>query len=330
MTAQVPAGQADRTNATYDEQRRARSEEDSRVSTTTDAAVIDYHDLLTSAESLDALPVTVARIASLIASGDADIFEIVEVVSLDQALTAMLLRRANSGAEGRRVEIRTVRDAAVRLGDRELLSMAMEASFSSIRERPLPAYGRAEGQLWRHSVAASLTADVIRRRARADVPREASTAALLHDFGKVILCNHFGPQVLEMLARAAANDGVSVLEAERTVFGVTHADIGGLVAAKWKLPHTIVDSIIHHHDATPDLAPVVATVSLAHAMVPEVVSVLEPPADPEAPPASLAVSPVESHAPLFDILRIPVGDYPGLLEAARVKFVALSERYSVA
>jgi hypothetical protein len=34
--------------------------------------------------------------------------------------------------------------------------------------------------------------------------------------------------------------------------------------------------------------------------------------------------------PLFDILRIPVGDYPGLLEAARVKFVALSERYSVA
>lgn len=297
------------------------------MTTKTDAAAIDYHDLLASAENLDALPVTVGRLASLIASGDADIFEIVEVASLDQALTATLLRRANAAAVRGRVEIRTVRDAAVRLGARALLSMAMEASVSSRTEETLPAYGLAEGQLWRQSVAASITADVIRRRARADVPLEASTAALLHDFGKVILTNHFGPQVLEMLTRAADNDGVSVLEAERTVFGVTHADIGGLVAAKWKLPHTIVESIIHHHEVTPALSAVSATVSLACAMVPEVVTVLEPPADAEAPPASLPVSPVESHAPLFDVLRFPVEEYPGLLEAARVKFVALSERY---
>ena len=299
------------------------------MTTKTDAPLIDVGDLLSSAETVDALPITVGRLASLIASGKADIFEIVEVVSLDQALTATLLRRANSATVRGRVEIRTVRDAAVRLGASALLSMAMAASVSTKLNRALPAYGLAEGQLWRQSVAASITADVIRRRARAEVPMEASTAALLHDFGKVVLSNHFGPQVLEMLSRAALNDGLTLLEAERAVFGVTHADIGGLVAGQWKLPQSIVDSIVRHHEAAPDQSAVSATVSLAHAMVPEVVTVLEPPADLGAPALPPAVSPVESHAALFDVLRFPVRDYPELLEASRAKFVELAERYSV-
>lgn len=294
----------------------------------TATAVLDHRELLSSAETIDALPITVGRLASLISAGNADIFEIVEVVSLDQALTATLLRRANSASVRGRVEIRTVRDAAVRLGASALLSMAMAASVSFKMNRALPAYGLAEGQLWKQSVAASLTADVVRRRARADVPMEASTAALLHDFGKVVLSSHFGPQVLEMLSRAAQADGMSLLRAEQVVFGVTHSEIGGLVAAHWKLPHSIVDAIVRHHDASADLSPVSATVSLAHAMVPDVLAAKDAPEDvPDAPPATL--SPVHSHAPLFAVLGIPVGDYDALLETAQQKYVDLSERYSV-
>ena len=53
------------------------------------------------------------------------------------------------------------------------------------------------------SLAASLAAEEIRHRARVEVPAEAPTAALLHDFGKVVLAQHFGARVLNMLAQAA-------------------------------------------------------------------------------------------------------------------------------
>ena len=292
----------------------------------TGTTVIDYRDLLSSAETIDALPITVGRLATLISAGNVDLLEVVEVVSLDQALTATLLRRANSATVRGRVEIRTVRDAAVRLGASALLSMAMAASVSFKLNRALPAYGLAEGQLWKQSVAASLTAEVIRRRATSDVPMEAATAALLHDFGKVVLSSHFGPQVLELLARGAQAEGVSLLEVERAVFGVTHAEIGGLVAGHWKLPPTIVDAIVRHHDTASDLSPVSATVSLAHAMVPEVLAAHDPsPADAGA----ATVPPTETHGPLFGVLGLDPTGYAALLEAAQEKYGQLSERYSL-
>ena len=294
------------------------------MQTVTEPATVelDPSDLLFSAESVDALPVTVGRLAALVADGDADLLEMVEVVSLDQALTANLLRRANSAAVRGRSEIRTVRDAVVRLGASSVLSMAIAASVSFRLQRPLPAYGLAAGQLWRQSVAASITADVVRRRARTDVPLEAATAALLHDFGKVVLSSHLGPQVLDLLAVVAEAEGSDVVQAERTVFGVTHAEIGGLVAARWKLPPSIVEAITRHHDAGGDLDPVSATVSLAHAMVPAVIT------HPDDVPAG-TVPVTESHGALFDVLALAPEEYDELVDVARGKYDELAARYSV-
>lgn len=290
---------------------------------TTAAPVIDHLALLSSAEALDALPTTVTRLATLVADDDHDIRDIVETVSLDQALTATLLRRANSAALGGRAQIKTVRDAAMRLGSGSLLAMACAATVSSRMNRAIPAYGLAEGQLWKQSVCASLAAEVIRSRATADVPVEAGTAALLHDFGKVVLANHFGPQVLSMLAQAAQVDQMNLLEAEAAVFGVNHADIGGLVAQQWKLPHSIVDAIIHHHDADPSLMPLNAAVSLAHAMVPDILCGLT------GEPREDGLPVFESHLAVMLKLGIDPDNYVELLRTAQGRYVELAERFFV-
>ncbi len=296
------------------------------------APVIDHKDLLSSAEAIDALPITVSKLASIISDGDHDIREIVDVVSLDQALTATLLRRANSAALGGAMQIKTVRDAAVRMGTGSLLSMALAASVSGRMNHALPAYGLAEGELWKQSVAASVAADLVRVRARIDVPTEASTAALLHDFGKIVLSNHFGPQVLDLLRAAAQSEGISILEAEQTIFGVTHADIGGVVAQQWKLPYTIVDAIIHHHVTGPDHTPISATVSLAHGMVHDILHFGETDEVQEvqettAPSVHEPV--VESHAAVLAVLGIPAESYDDLLGTAHTKYLELADRYAV-
>ncbi len=292
-------------------------------------AMLDHRDLLASAEGLGALPVTVTKLASIVSDPDHEMREIVEVVSFDQALTATLLRRANSAALGARYQIKTVRDAAMWLGSGSLLSMALATNVSRRLNEPIPAYGLAEGQLWKQSVAASLAAETIRAAATVDVPAEAPTAALLHDFGKVVLAQHFGARVLNLLAQAAIADHLGLLDAETKVFGVNHADIGGLVAQQWKLPHSIVEAIIHHHHTGSHPTAVSATVSLAHAMVPEVLA--QDGVDPAGLPIACSVvdNPAETHVQVMTELGIPADSYDDLLAAARQRFVDLADRYDV-
>jgi HD-like signal output (HDOD) protein len=216
----------------------------------------------------------------------------------------------------------------MRLGTGALLSMALASSVHNRMAGALPAYGLSAGELWKQSVSASLSTDVLRARSKVTVPPEASTAALLHDFGKVVLSRHFGAQVLTMLEQAASADDMDLLSAERAVFGVDHADIGGVVAQRWKLPHTIVDAIIHHHEVDPGMTPTVAAVSVAHAMVHDVLDGqddAEPASDeqPEVPGVA------ETHGVLLESLGIAASDYPVVLEAARTRYAQMADKFGV-
>ncbi len=269
---------------------------------------VDQEAFLETAERMGGLPVTVGRLATLVADPEHEIDEIVSVVEVDQALTAAVLRLANSAATGMRFPVRTVHQAAVVLGGTALLGVALSLNLSGQMRAALPAYGLAEGMLWHQSVAASTAADIIRLTSDVQCPPESSTAALLHDFGKVVLCQHFGGQVLEMLATAAATEGISVVEAERAVLGIDHAMIGGLVAQSWQLPESIVEAIAYHHQAHEGLSAVCAVVSLAHAMVHDI---LEQPETPVLP---------ETHHQVAFLLGIDPRHHPVLVRKARVHY----------
>jgi HD-like signal output (HDOD) protein len=288
-----------------------------------DASWVDTEALAASAEAAEPLPHTVARLAGLVADPDSDIREIAETVSLDVSLTADLLRRVNSAALGGKATITSVRDAAVRLGRSSLLSLALASSVGRQMSQALPAYGLQAGELWERSVAASVAADVIRARAGAAVPPEAGTAALLHDFGKVVLARHFGDRVLDMVDLAAVHEGLDLLSAERAIFGLTHAEIGGVVAEEWGLPASIVDGISHHHDLHRWLSPVSAAVGLACSMSVDI-TVLAEATELEQ---RCQADQLQAQAPLFAILRLDADTFSDLLDEARHRYHEIADRY---
>lgn len=243
-------------------------------------------------------------------------------MSLDVSLTADVLRLATSAALGHRANITSVRDAAVRLGTSTLLSLTLASRVGGRMLQALPAYGLQPGALWERSVAASIAAEVIRSRARVPVPAEAGTAALLHDFGKIVLARHFGKQILETLALAAATDGVDLLDTERVVFGLTHADIGGAVAEAWGLPLTIVDGIRDHHEAHEDLSAVSAAVALACAMSFEITT---RDADPEEHESRVARR--REVMPLMKVLHLDDDDYRAIVARSGERFDEVADRY---
>lgn len=209
--------------------------------------LIDLEELIDRAEALQPLPASTARLVSLINNGDCDVEEIGRVIAMDQALTLKLLRDANSAFSASYSTISTVPDAVSRLGTARVVSLALSTHAKPLLRQRIPEYDLAEGQLWRHSVLASLAADAAGRFCRKEIPSASATAALLHDIGKLVMAQFLTPAILELIQRAKTEGGFSPLEAETSLLQVHHAELGGLIGRRWKLPDNIVLGIMHHH-----------------------------------------------------------------------------------
>jgi putative nucleotidyltransferase with HDIG domain len=102
------------------------------------------------------------------------------------------------------------------------------------------------------------------RRALGMGPRpDLLVAALLHDVGKLVLLRAYGRYEEIWNAQAAPDDGVAL---ERSVLGVDHAMVGGVLARRLGLPDRLAQTIERHHDehATGDAAIIRLADMLAH------------------------------------------------------------------
>lgn len=180
--------------------------------------------------------------------------ELAEVVRVDTALTADILRVCNSASFGFNVRAQTIHEAILRLGLREIYTIT-----SKVIAAPILGAGNhdtlLEGvDLWNHSLATACAAAVLAHARGTDV-EAAFTVGLLHDIGKVRLVQSVGKDYTQMIV--AARDGVEplyVLEARK--WGIDHAVIGGQLFKAWSFPFNMRDAVLLHHTvmgSTPNL-----------------------------------------------------------------------------
>ena len=74
---------------------------------------------------------------------------------------------------------------------------------------------------------------------------DSYTAGLLHDIGLLILASKLPVEFGEVL-ELARNDGTTLIQAEKKVLGVTHAEVGAYLLDLWGLADEIVKGISHH------------------------------------------------------------------------------------
>jgi HD-like signal output (HDOD) protein len=252
--------------------------------------VLDLHQLIAKAYDLEAIPMSGTKLANLVADPDSTLDSIIQVVSLDQALTARVLRAANSAASAARSQITTVKDAVVRLGRSTIVALGFGVKMRQQLQQPLPEFGLAENVLWRHSVAAALAVESMGSLGKAPVPPESYAAALLHDIGKLVLARFLDPDLLTYLQRAQSEGRCNPLQAEMEILEVNHAELGGMIARHWGLPNSLALGIQYHHNPSEDLPPVCRVVCVANQLAKVIVpESLTPQPHPEDHSASFAV-----------------------------------------
>ena len=194
---------------------------------------------------LSALPTIVTQLIALVGDPRSSARQVARLISTDQALTAKILRVANSAFYGFPRKIATVQLAIVVLGFNAVKNLALSVTvlkrFSSGTDHRL--FDRQ--RFWQHAIGCGVAARVLARRFGGH-EGEAFVAGILHDIGKLILIEYAHDEFAEAL-ELAERDGIAIAEAEETVLGVTHAEVGGWLAERWNLPEPLAQSISCHH-----------------------------------------------------------------------------------
>jgi HD-like signal output (HDOD) protein len=162
-------------------------------------------------------------------------------------LVAQLLRVANSAYYASKSKITSVREAALRLGMRELQRIVYTAAFVG-RYRQVG--GASAERFWGHALAVAMASRAVCRFCKQPVPQDASESAyvagLLHDLGALALMHWFSAEFAEVIA-STREQGETTSECEFKRWGIDHCEVGALLAQRWKLPRPIHEAIRHHH-----------------------------------------------------------------------------------
>lgn len=202
-----------------------------------------HHQLLDKAEAIRPLSSSVVRLASAVADPDSDVDDIVSILREDPNLTASILRESNSAASGATSEITTIEAAVTRLGSGRVLAMATNASIDIAIPEQLGSYEQTDKELRDHAAYASFVAEAIQNLNRREVGPEVVMAAFLHDIGKVLLDSQLEARFVKSLRSAE----IDIVEVEREIAAVDHAELGALLLELWGIPQSIADAVRYHH-----------------------------------------------------------------------------------
>ena len=189
---------------------------------------------------IPAIPPVAAKVLHLLNNENASIDELENIISLEQAFAAKVLKIANSPFYGR--SISKISEAVALVGFYATASLLMRISLRDMYRRRHP----LENMLWEHSLGVSLASSLIAARTNPAKRDEALIAGLLHDIGKAVL-SHSMQDVYSGIVESAFKEGRSFIDAENARLGYNHCDIGKDAAKAWNLPESLEAAITYHH-----------------------------------------------------------------------------------
>jgi putative nucleotidyltransferase with HDIG domain len=208
-------------------------------------------EIVQSVTRLRPMPSNVTRILREIERKDLTIDYLSDLISLDQALTALVLQMSNSAALGYARSCSTLHEAIMHDGLERLKGILLTSSATDILKCSLIGYRLGAGELWHHSLVTGVAAEWLAQALHYPNPEEAYVSGLLHDMGKLLL-DQYVLDNYSMIVEFVQQNHLQLWQVEERTIGIDHAKVGGLIAERWNFPVVLVDAIYFHH--TPSFA----------------------------------------------------------------------------
>ena len=191
-----------------------------------------------------------------------------KVISLDPVLTGQVLKLINSAYYSLPNQIASLARAIIMLGLNTVKNLALSTAVigtigkeDSFKSLPMDSF-------WAHSLCVGATSKALATliKVPATEREEFFVAGMLHDLGKIPLNSCFADSYMQALQLADLEQG-PLIASENLIVGIDHCMAGQMIAEKWQLSDSIVETLLYHHspeNASEKNRQLVATVALSN------------------------------------------------------------------
>ncbi len=195
-------------------------------------------------------PAIAVRILNAVQQEEPSLNELAKIISSDPALTAKMLRVANSGFYALKYKVTSISKALTVLGVNILKNIALSFVIAQEMRGPVD-QGFDFDYFWRRSVTAAVAAELLAEQIdrRSD---DTFVTALLSDIGVLILHQAIPEEYMRVIAeKKLCGESASIVETR--LLGITHSEMGAAILERWDLPASICQPILYQH--SPQQAP---------------------------------------------------------------------------
>lgn len=181
------------------------------------------------------------ELLSMVQRDNVDFSDLSRKMSMDQVLSARVLRMANSAQFGHIAGkgVSTISDAIIRVGSgavRTLISSSVVAGvFPALKTLNIKDY-------WSNTFEIAMIASKLAKPLRLD-SNQAFTTAVLHNIGELMI--HALEPELAAQIDSRVREGENVSEVQQEVLGVDAQQLGASLAREWNFPPDMADAIEH-------------------------------------------------------------------------------------
>lgn len=202
-------------------------------------------------ENLPVLPQIVSAVLKLADDPSTSQRVMEQVIERDLAISAKILRVANSSYYGLS-QVESVGRAISVLGMNTVRSLVVNIAYQQMISGKVQCPEFSKIDFWLHSFATATAARILAKIKDPLRAEELYGAGMMHDVGLLVM-DRFAPDELSSAILLAQEESIPLQTAEMRSFGFSHTVVGGLLASKWGLQGIIGDSIMFHHQ--PEKAP---------------------------------------------------------------------------
>ncbi len=196
------------------------------------------------ANSIPSMPASAQKAFELSTDPGAELRDFVKVIESDEALSARVLKIANSVYFERGKPSNTIEESVIVIGMNEIRSLLNATTLCEI----FPTRNPLRTQFWTHDLAVAIVARALAQRIAPAVMEAVFLGGLMHDVGKLLLIQR-APTDYAKILESARTRGISFGEAESQLFPFDHTEVGLLIAQKWRFSQEL-QLILRQHNSS--------------------------------------------------------------------------------
>ena len=200
-------------------------------------------------DSMPSLSVTVSKIIEVSKNPQSTAKDLNRVISLDPVLVGKVLKLINSAYYGLQNKVTSLVTAIIMLGMNTIKNLALSTAVLGNMKKDTSFKALNIDGFWRHSIGVGVLSKLIASKIGipATKKEEYFIGGLLHDIGKIPLNELFEESYMKAI-RAADMKKAMLADMEKEFIGITHTEVGKMIAEKWNLMDETFECVLHHHD----------------------------------------------------------------------------------